>query len=256
MTDQTSAVPRDATMTPTLSRRTWSVLATSTVVLIGALWPMIAYIGVVLRYWYDVGGLSVWRQHWVLMLLLGIIAPLVVMLATVVHQKLSARRNLQVGSLSLPQLARVLSWVMFGWFAVLVVTLSGPMYGVSTAVLLVGLAGSAALVVVLTISGTRVQQLEARLEARRRAEQPQQSQQAQHSPPAQPVDLSETSQSSTGAFWFAVPVERHTEGEHRFVLPPGEWILALEDRGDSFLVQAPDGRRGVLAEVHDVERAR
>lgn len=248
--DETSGGSRDTVTTPTLSRRTWSVLAASTVVLIGALWPMIAYVGVLERFAVAFVGLAVWRQHWVLMLLVGVLAPLVVALLTVVHQKLPARRNLRVGSLSLPQLARVLSWVIFGWFAVLVVTFSGRIFGVSTAVLLVGLAGSAALVVVLTISGQRVQQLEARFEERRRAQQAQQSQQSQQ------VNPSHTAQPSTGAFWFAVPVERHTEGEHCFVLPPGEWILALEDRGDSFLVQAPDGRRGVLAEVHDVERAR
>lgn len=251
MTEQTGGTAREATTTRLLSRRSWSVLAASTMVLLGAMWPLVAYVVAVERFAVSFVGLSVWRQHWVLMLLVGVLAPLVVMTVTVARETVPSVRELRVGTLSLPQLARVLSWVICGWFAVLLITASGPMFGVSTAVLLVGLVGAVGLVVVLTISGRRVQQLQTRFEQRQRpAEHPAQ--------PAQPVSPPQSgpAQPSAGAFWFAVPSERHTDGERSFALPAGEWILALEDRGDSFLVQAPDGTQGVLSDLGGVERAR
>ncbi|WFP16000.1 hypothetical protein [Citricoccus muralis] len=251
MTEQTGGAARESTTTRLLSRRSWSVLAASIVVLVGGMWPLMSYVVIVSRYSFDFEGLSVWRQHWVLMLLLGVVAPLMVMGVTLAHERMSSVRELRVGTLSLPQLARVLSWMICTWFAVLLITASGPMFGLSTAVLLVGLVGSVALVVVLTISGQRVQQLQAQFEERRRTAQPgQPTQPAPSEQPAQPA------QPQAGAFWFAVPNERRTEGEHGFVLPAGEWILALEDRGDTFLVQAPNGRQGVLADLDGVERAR
>lgn len=242
MTEQADGTAPVATTTRLLSRRGWSVLAASIVVLIGGMWPLMSYVVIVSRYSFDFEGLSVWRQHWVLMLLQGVVAPLMVMGVTLAHEKMASMRELRVSTLSLPQLARVLSWMICGWFAVLLITASGPMFGVSTAVLLVGLVGSVALVVVLTISGQRVQQLQAQFEQRRRA--------------ARPVQPTQPAQPHAGAFWFAVPTERRTEGEHGFVLPAGEWILALEDRGDTFLVQAPNGRQGVLSDLAGVERAR
>lgn len=245
--DETSGGGRDTVTTPVLSRRSWSVLAASTLVLIGGVWPLTAYVVAVERFAVSFVGLAVWRQHWVMMLLLGILAPLVVMVVTVVREKLPSGRQRRVGSLNLMQLARVLSWMSCGWFAVLLLTGSGPMFGVPTAVLLIGLAGSVALVVVLTISGHRVQQLQTRFEERQRP--PQQ--------PVQPADpaQSQPAQRNGPAFWFAVPTPRHTEPENSFLLHPGVWILALEDRGDSFLVQGPDGVTGVLRDLHGVERA-
>ncbi|GAB3278248.1 hypothetical protein GCM10027449_18300 [Sinomonas notoginsengisoli] len=60
------------------------------------------------------------------------------------------------------------------------------------------------------------------------------------------------------AFWFAVSqprtaVEPRT-GHPLFPLEPGQWILALQDRGHEFVVQSPDGRVGVLRELSGIER--
>lgn len=252
MMDETSGGSRDTVMTPVLSRRSWSVLAASTLVLIGGVWPWTAYIVVVARFSREFEGLSVWRQHWVMMLLLGILAPLVVMVVTVVREKLPSGRQRRVGNLNLLQLARVLSWMSCGWFAVLLLTGSGPMFGVPTAVLLIGLAGSVALVVVLTISSQTVHQLAARIPARPSA---QPAVATPLHPSSQPEPAAQPAQRSGSAFWFAVPTPRHTEPENSFLLHPGVWILALEDRGDSFLVQGPDGITGVLRDLHGVERA-
>ncbi|QCU77343.1 hypothetical protein E7744_03260 [Citricoccus sp. SGAir0253] len=61
------------------------------------------------------------------------------------------------------------------------------------------------------------------------------------------------------AFWFAVGTRRTTvdpeDGSPAFPLEPGAWILALEDRGDEFLVQDTDGRTAVLRDLSDIERA-
>jgi hypothetical protein len=60
------------------------------------------------------------------------------------------------------------------------------------------------------------------------------------------------------AFWFAVAqprtaVEERT-GMPAFVIEPGGWVLALEDRGHEFLVQHTDGRVGVLRDLSHIER--
>ena len=60
------------------------------------------------------------------------------------------------------------------------------------------------------------------------------------------------------AFWFAVAqprtaVEERT-GTPAFVIEPGGWVLALEDRGHEFLVQHTDGRVGVLRDLSNIER--
>ncbi|WP_336714366.1 hypothetical protein [Arthrobacter sp. USHLN218] len=61
------------------------------------------------------------------------------------------------------------------------------------------------------------------------------------------------------AFWFAVgrtrPVFDENTGQVAFTLEPGAWILALQDRGDEFLVQHTDGRVGVLRDLTNIERA-
>jgi hypothetical protein len=61
------------------------------------------------------------------------------------------------------------------------------------------------------------------------------------------------------AFWFAVSQPRTavdaTTGQPMFSLEPGQWILALQDRGQEFVVQSPDGRVGVLRDLSGIERA-
>lgn len=61
------------------------------------------------------------------------------------------------------------------------------------------------------------------------------------------------------AFWFAVgrtrPVFDENTGQVAFTLEPGAWILALQDRGDEFVVQHTDGRVGVLRDLTNIERA-
>lgn len=61
------------------------------------------------------------------------------------------------------------------------------------------------------------------------------------------------------AFWFAVGQPREIVDEHtgtaEFVIEPGAWVLALQDRGDEFLVQHTDGRVGVLRDLSNIERA-
>ena len=47
-----------------------------------------------------------------------------------------------------------------------------------------------------------------------------------------------------------VPVEHG----RAFVVEPGGWVLALEDRGHEFLVQHTDGRVGVLRDLSNIER--
>ncbi|QCB96466.1 hypothetical protein E5206_05610 [Arthrobacter sp. PAMC25564] len=60
------------------------------------------------------------------------------------------------------------------------------------------------------------------------------------------------------AFWFAVAQPRTAVDEHTgvpaFVIEPGGWVLALEDRGHEFLVQHTDGRVGVLRDLSSIER--
>lgn len=60
------------------------------------------------------------------------------------------------------------------------------------------------------------------------------------------------------AFWFAVAQPRTAVDEHTgapaFVIEPGGWVLALEDRGNEFLVQHTDGRVGLLRDLSNIER--
>ncbi|MCW3768009.1 hypothetical protein ACKLTP_11960 [Paenarthrobacter ureafaciens] len=60
------------------------------------------------------------------------------------------------------------------------------------------------------------------------------------------------------AFWFAVAQPRtaydQKTGAPAFVIQPGGWVLALEDRGHEFLVQDTDGKLGVLRELSNIER--
>lgn len=60
-------------------------------------------------------------------------------------------------------------------------------------------------------------------------------------------------------FWFAVDrpqnvIDQKTR-QFAFKLMPGSWILALEDRGNSFLVQDSHGKTGVLLDLVGIERA-
>jgi len=60
------------------------------------------------------------------------------------------------------------------------------------------------------------------------------------------------------AFWFAVAQPRTAvdvrTGAPAFVIEPGGWVLALEDRGNEFLVQHTDGRLGLLRDLSNIER--
>ncbi|MBT2596340.1 ABC transporter permease [Arthrobacter sp. ISL-72] len=60
------------------------------------------------------------------------------------------------------------------------------------------------------------------------------------------------------AFWFAVAQPRTAVDERTgmpaFIIEPGGWVLALEDRGHEFLVQHTDGRVGVLRDLSNIER--
>lgn len=68
----------------------------------------------------------------------------------------------------------------------------------------------------------------------------------------------EAQQPAYEAFWFAVAQPRTAVDEHTgapaFVVEPGGWVLALEDRGHEFLVQHTDGRVGVLRDLSNIER--
>lgn len=61
------------------------------------------------------------------------------------------------------------------------------------------------------------------------------------------------------AFWFAVdrpkPVTDEATGAFLYNVEPGNWVLALADRGSNFLVQETDGRVGVLHDLSGIERA-
>ncbi|MEO6531806.1 MAG: hypothetical protein ABIN10_05980 [Specibacter sp.] len=60
-------------------------------------------------------------------------------------------------------------------------------------------------------------------------------------------------------FWFAVDRPQNVIDEKTrqfaFKLTPGSWILALEDRGSSFLVQDSHGKTGILLDLVGIERA-
>lgn len=75
-------------------------------------------------------------------------------------------------------------------------------------------------------------------------------------PASRPEESDE--QPAHDAFWFAVAQHRTAvdprSGAPAFVIEPGGWVLALEDRGDEFLVQHTDGRVGVLRDLSNIER--
>lgn len=75
-------------------------------------------------------------------------------------------------------------------------------------------------------------------------------------PASRPDDSGD--QPATEAFWFAVAQPRTAvdpqTGAPAFVIEPGGWVLALEDRGHEFLVQHTDGRLGVLRDLSNIER--
>jgi hypothetical protein len=75
-------------------------------------------------------------------------------------------------------------------------------------------------------------------------------------PASRPEELDE--QPIHEAFWFAVAQHRTAfdprTGAPAFVIEPGGWVLALEDRGHEFLVQHTDGRLGVLRDLSNIER--
>lgn len=75
-------------------------------------------------------------------------------------------------------------------------------------------------------------------------------------PASRPDDSGE--QPVSEAFWFAVAQPRTAldpqTGAPAFVIEPGGWVLALEDRGHEFLVQHTDGRLGVLQDLSNIER--
>ncbi|MEO8221787.1 MAG: hypothetical protein ABI563_13500 [Specibacter sp.] len=60
-------------------------------------------------------------------------------------------------------------------------------------------------------------------------------------------------------FWFAVDRPQNVIDEKTrqfaFKLTPGSWILALEDRRSSFLVQDSHGKTGILLDLVGIERA-
>lgn len=76
------------------------------------------------------------------------------------------------------------------------------------------------------------------------AVQPQQEAEEQAQPPA------------SEAFWFAVPDPRpavdEATGDTVFMVTPGEWFLAIQNRGTSFVVHNSEQEEGVLHNVSDV----
>ena len=79
-----------------------------------------------------------------------------------------------------------------------------------------------------------------------------------HRGPGQPARDEHEDQPVHEAFWFAVAQPRtavdERTGAPAFVIEPGGWVLALEDRGHEFLVQHTDGRVGVLRDLSNIER--
>lgn len=84
------------------------------------------------------------------------------------------------------------------------------------------------------------------------APQPQAQQQAQQ--PQAPSQGGEFA-----PFWFAVPVARPLYGEDGAPTPiaelaPGNWYLAVEQRGAALIAQTQEGRRGVLQDTTGIQR--
>lgn len=61
------------------------------------------------------------------------------------------------------------------------------------------------------------------------------------------------------AFWFAVqyarPVVTESTGAHAFTVQPGNWVLALAEREDGFIVRSDSGAVGLMRDVQNIERA-
>ncbi|MCO1338482.1 hypothetical protein BJH93_06190 [Kocuria polaris] len=76
---------------------------------------------------------------------------------------------------------------------------------------------------------------------------------------AVPAEAAVRGDAAPGPFWFAVPHPREAFDEQTgmwaFTVEPGGWVLALADRGDTFLIQHADGRVAVLRETDGIERA-
>ncbi|MGM7777190.1 hypothetical protein ACSVHC_14400 [Arthrobacter sp. KNU-44] len=75
-----------------------------------------------------------------------------------------------------------------------------------------------------------------------------------------PATRKDESEHASGyeAFWFAVAHPRvvvdERTGMPAFTIEPGAWVLALEDRGEEFLVQDTDGSVGILRDLSHIER--
>lgn len=73
------------------------------------------------------------------------------------------------------------------------------------------------------------------------------------------VDPQAAAAPAADPFWFAVDRPQNVVDERTrqfvFKLTPGSWILALEDRGSSFLVQDSHGKTGILLDLVGIERA-
>ncbi|WP_062205467.1 DUF5336 domain-containing protein [Streptomyces sp. NBRC 109706] len=77
----------------------------------------------------------------------------------------------------------------------------------------------------------------------------------QQAAPAQPAAPDPNFQ----PFWFAVPAARPLYGEDGSPgtvaeLTPGNWYLAVEQRGQTLVAQTQDGRRGVLQDTSGIQR--
>lgn len=87
-------------------------------------------------------------------------------------------------------------------------------------------------------------QLSQAVQPQRGAVQPQQEAEEQAQPEA------------SEAFWFAVPDPRpavdEATGNTVFMVTPGEWFLAVQNRGTSFVVHNSEQEEGVLHNVSDV----
>lgn len=72
----------------------------------------------------------------------------------------------------------------------------------------------------------------------------------------QPQQANEAQAPVSEPFWFAVPEPRpavdETTGETVFMVTPGEWFLAQEDRGTSYVVHNSAQQEGIMHNVSDV----
>lgn len=75
----------------------------------------------------------------------------------------------------------------------------------------------------------------------------------------QPPQQAQPPAADFSPFWFAVPVPRPLFAEDGSPTPiaelaPGTWYLAVEQRGQGFIAQTQDGRRGVLQDTSGIQR--